>query len=103
MGIDRENPFGTTEHPHKDVIIAVAMGKEVEFRSCDEHSWETLVSGAINPIHNQELEWRIKPNTIEDSYSKWSEGKGANCNDKLEVYTAGFLRGAKANCRGEKY
>jgi hypothetical protein len=103
MGIDRENPFGTTEHPHKDVIIAVAMGGEVEFRSSGNHSWQTLVSGSINPICNHDLEWRIKPNVIEDSYYKWFGGKGANCNDKLEAYTAGFLRGAKANCRGEKY
>jgi hypothetical protein len=47
------------EHKHAEVLRAIADGKEVEYRVHKEDIWRLPVD--FNPIAQQHLEWRIKP------------------------------------------
>jgi hypothetical protein len=52
-----------TRHKHADVLIAIAEGREVEYK-CSAHSaWETLdnpETGA-DPFYYPDWQWRVKP------------------------------------------
>ncbi len=52
------------KHPHHDVLVAIAEGREVEYRYMDLPStpshWLSY-TGIISPLSNPELMWRIKP------------------------------------------
>ena len=62
-------------HPWADVLIAIAEGREVQFRSvgggcywtdfrADYHAWPGVSSEILNPIGNPHLEWRVKPQKL---------------------------------------
>ena len=89
-------------HKHKKVLIALANGEKIQFKSHSVSNWTTAKSCTVNPIRDDELEWRVKPNLIKECYYTWSRTSGKDCNDKLEAYAAGFRRGAVANKDGEE-
>jgi hypothetical protein len=60
----RENKM-TTRHINADILIAIAEGKEVEYKK--ESTWETPNwINRFNPLTHQGLEWRIKPEVKPD-------------------------------------
>lgn len=48
------------KHKHADVLIAIAEGKEVEYRT-EAHNWLTPSTDTVNPITFPGLLWRVKP------------------------------------------
>lgn len=50
---------------HKDVILAMLDGKDVQYRL--EGDWVSSISDVkiINPIYCEEWEWRINPNELD--------------------------------------
>jgi len=52
------------KHKHYEVLLAIADGKEVEFKSKVDDTWETGVNN--NPITNHFLEWRVKKEPVID-------------------------------------
>lgn len=88
------------KHVHHDVLIALAEGKEIQFKSRHVNDWTTTKSSGVNPIKDTDLEWRAKPDFIEECFYHW-QTSNTTCNDKLGAYTAGFIRGAMAHEQGE--
>ena len=88
------------KHIHHDVLIAFAEGKAIQFNTKSDKGWTTAKSGEVNPIRDAWLQWRVKPDFIEECFYHWQTSNMA-CNDKLEAYTAGFIRGVMAHEQGE--
>lgn len=81
-----------TQHKHAEILIAIAEGKDVEFK--DESTWATPnYLDKFNPLRRPDLEWRIKPEVKPDAVmcgmaflgttSIWFENNGAQTNLKL--------------------
>ena len=50
------------KHRHADVLVAIAEGKEVQWQSLSDGSWNDMPAIAYaNPIIDPHLNWRIKP------------------------------------------
>jgi hypothetical protein len=68
------------EHKHAEVLRAIADGKEVEYRVHKEDIWRLPVD--FNPIAQQHLEWRIKPEPkppiVSEEHVYFSEFHGYN-------------------------
>ncbi len=48
-------------HPHADVLIAIAEGREVQFHYGSMKGWRTPASDDVNPLNHPEYAWRVKP------------------------------------------
>ena len=48
-------------HPHADVLIAIAEGREVQCMCGNEWIDYSELSGGINPLRTPEWQWRVKP------------------------------------------
>lgn len=51
----------TTPHKHRDILIAIADGKKVEYRGADQRWYETNLYGLAN---GAAAEYRIAPETV---------------------------------------
>ncbi|MGL4232665.1 MAG: hypothetical protein ACRCWJ_14975 [Casimicrobium sp.] len=50
----------STPHKHAAVLIGIANGKKVQFRSEEHDEWaDAIAESTINPISWPDLEWRI--------------------------------------------
>lgn len=90
------------KHKHYDVLIAIAEGKEVEFKGRTTKQW--CPPKACNPIQDSSLEWRIKPDmddVITEKFNKYWAGADNGITEN--VFKAGFLAGVQACQNGEYY
>lgn len=61
-------------HPHADVLIAIAEGREVQYIPSMEDIWRTLVNGeAVNPISHHFLRWRVRPQKLKRWVNVYSD------------------------------
>jgi hypothetical protein len=90
------------KHIHHDVLIAFAEGKAIQFKTRNQGGWTTAKSGEVNPIKNEGLQWRVKPDLIEEFYIYWLLNLEPNIDvNRMEAYKAGFIRGVMAHEQGE--
>jgi hypothetical protein len=48
-------------HKHADILIAIAEGKEVQWRISGDDGWFEAEFKPYTPLTNPNFEWRIKP------------------------------------------
>jgi hypothetical protein len=53
-------------HKHAEVLIAIAEGKDVEWRLKGDDEWHIAQFLPYTPLTNPEFEWRIKPDPKPD-------------------------------------
>ena len=52
-------------HPHADVLIAIAEGREVQYRYRSELAWVNYdIECDATPLSAHEREWRVKPQKL---------------------------------------
>jgi hypothetical protein len=49
------------KHKHAEVLIAIAEGKDVEWKVKGDDEWHIAQFLPYTPITNSDFEWRIKP------------------------------------------
>jgi hypothetical protein len=66
------------KHPHAEVLIAIAEGREVEFRTIGSEWAELTLVTTINPIAYDHLEWRVKKEPVVEVKYFYLESQTAN-------------------------
>jgi hypothetical protein len=84
---------------HREVLIAIAEGKEVQYKSLSLEDWTTMEkNSSCNPISAYKAEWRVKPNPAAEKYSYWySRDSNSKINDKRVIWKAAFEAGVESN------
>lgn len=59
------------KHPHYDVIVAWAEGKEIQNRRDGSLSWNTLSSNKYAPSFSPEWQYRVKPKMVRYKRFLW--------------------------------
>lgn len=68
-------------HPHADVLIAIAEGREVQRRSADHLDWKDVaVTNVCNPLYQGDWQWRVKP----QKHKRWVNIYYTNLFEKKE-------------------
>jgi len=54
------------KHKHYEVLLAIAEGKDVQFKTKDDRIWTTasINDSVRNPITHDYLEWRVKKEPV---------------------------------------
>jgi len=74
------------KHKHAEVLIAIAEGKEVEWKLKGDDEWHLAQFLPYTPITNSDFEWRIKPEPKPDvvkylGCDDYGTGNGKCCED----------------------
>lgn len=69
------------KHKHADVLIAIAEGKKVQWKSTSCINWQDASFMPFTPLVHVELEWRIKPEPKPDvvKYIHFDADSGGDC------------------------
>lgn len=62
-------------HPHADVLIAIAEGREVQFRRYSTSDWEDATEEHLFPLDPRNtLQWRVKPQKLKRWMNVYEHG-----------------------------
>ena len=89
---------------HREVLIAIAEGKEVQYKSLSLEDWTTMEeNSSCNPISAHKAEWRVKPDPAAEKYRCWyNRASNSKINDKLVIWKAAFESGVENTIESNK-